>query len=322
MDVIHTEEQTQSQNTTNTSVDQECYSTCGVCSCVINMSEHTTYVSHTIFDDNINSVVKHTYCSVCINSSTKAKLETNAVSLRCFNFKCEHIFPKNEIIKCLDCVTSKRFNELIEIKEMQEIASSLIDFQVCPFCKIFGCVINNATKSCKCNKCLKSWCTGCKMEAHDGYKCWVFPLGTSEETIAAKITYVVSTYSQFNCPACSTIIEKTDGCNHMTCTTCTAESCYECDKLYIKKDTWGEIALVKNCECGTIATSYIEHNKKIKMNKKKVINMCKEISAKNDKRTKKIIKNTLKQHDYELSKRWFPNLSIKRLKQFFNMQSI
>eukprot|EP00013_Stygamoeba_regulata_P013022 CAMPEP_0177680958 /NCGR_PEP_ID=MMETSP0447-20121125/30451_1 /TAXON_ID=0 /ORGANISM="Stygamoeba regulata, Strain BSH-02190019" /LENGTH=542 /DNA_ID=CAMNT_0019190325 /DNA_START=98 /DNA_END=1723 /DNA_ORIENTATION=+ len=106
------------------------------------------------------------------------------------------------------------------------------------FCPRNGC--NNAvevlvdTASCQtvvCDACFLQFCTECNQpwsENHRGITCQQY-----QDQVLARIdpTFGQLAKSTRRCPDCGVFLERTEGCNHMTCT-CGAQFCYVCLQNY------------------------------------------------------------------------------------------
>lgn len=106
------------------------------------------------------------------------------------------------------------------------------------FCPRNGC--GNAvevlveTASCQtvvCDACALQFCTECNQpwsETHRGITCQQY-----QDQVLAHIdpTFGQLTKSTRRCPDCGVFLERTEGCNHMTCT-CGAQFCYMCLQNY------------------------------------------------------------------------------------------
>ncbi|KAL8366504.1 hypothetical protein RB595_005004 [Gaeumannomyces hyphopodioides] len=76
-----------------------------------------------------------------------------------------------------------------------------------------------------CPACIESTCTACHGNAHQGYTCAEFrDLGAGGHGALARAKAKLGIR---DCPRCKTPIEKTEGCNHMTCP-CGAHICWKC----------------------------------------------------------------------------------------------
>ena len=278
-------------NTTNNKVCMICYDT---------IPENFMCFSHIATSDDIDNIA-HTSCVECVNSFVKANLETYKVSSKCMHPNCNHDFGYNDIAKCLSSEIAPKFKELVEIKKIQDIANSKPRhrYQVCPFCKKYGCDIGVVTRNYKCENCLKHWCKDCRLESHSGNNCWVFPNDVDGQIVIDGVVHIMNTYLHFRCPGCLNHIEKTGGCNHMTCPKCNISSCYSCDQEYILHQTDSEtITFIPQCECNKDSALYVSSEEKLKMNKAKIIKICNRIKQKNCKRVRKIITNTMIEHGY------------------------
>lgn len=91
---------------------------------------------------------------------------------------------------------------------------------ICKACD-YPCKINNENKSYFCRYCNISYCNECDNHFHGKISCEF-------------ITKDFQLYKQYvnenakKCPKCNVVIEKNDGCNHMICTQCDCNFCWEC----------------------------------------------------------------------------------------------
>jgi len=81
-----------------------------------------------------------------------------------------------------------------------------------------------------CTSCLNSYCVRCQVDysIHEGLTCEAF------QTYIKNQTQDELWFKNFTkqCPRCKTKIEKTEGCNHVLCSLCFFEFCWECMEEY------------------------------------------------------------------------------------------
>jgi E3 ubiquitin-protein ligase RNF14 len=79
-----------------------------------------------------------------------------------------------------------------------------------------------------CESCSFAFCKTCSASWHGSYKrCKVErPAGEISAEEKASLDYIRKNTSE--CPTCVTGVQKSDGCNHMTCTNCRTHFCYLC----------------------------------------------------------------------------------------------
>ncbi len=84
-----------------------------------------------------------------------------------------------------------------------------------------------------CEPCEKLYCLKCNNPYHDGYTC--------DEQITPEMYETIKLIDEISkkCPACNSSIEKTDGCNHMTCK-CSQHFCWKCFKMFNQSIQWEE----------------------------------------------------------------------------------
>ncbi|PAA75038.1 hypothetical protein BOX15_Mlig029351g1 [Macrostomum lignano] len=84
----------------------------------------------------------------------------------------------------------------------------------------------------KCAQCDYVWCFDCHSPAHPGLSCRRFRSGVHLLEDWAKQLEQSGLRKARRCPKCKAMIEKNDGCNHMTCAHCEHEFCYLCSKRW------------------------------------------------------------------------------------------
>ncbi|KAI5797769.1 hypothetical protein EDC01DRAFT_613938 [Geopyxis carbonaria] len=74
-----------------------------------------------------------------------------------------------------------------------------------------------------CLECKKRTCRHCKLESHHGV--------CAEDKEGLRLKELAKTKGWKECPGCKSMVERTVGCLHMTCT-CTTQFCYSCGLVY------------------------------------------------------------------------------------------
>ena len=82
----------------------------------------------------------------------------------------------------------------------------------------------------RCLSCNRVTCRHCRNQAHSG-EC---PADVDTQRLRA----LAATRGWKPCPRCSKMVEKTSGCNHISCT-CGAQFCYRCGRNYPCSDCGG-----------------------------------------------------------------------------------
>ena len=204
---------------------------------------------------------QHFVCSDCLEGYINSQLLNDIGNNECmFNSsdKCEGIYNDAIIDKVIDKPeTKEKWNELITITNIFKIANICDNYQICPLCRKWGCIldttnadtingngiINNNTKlTIKCEQCHLSWCNTCKREAHGDDSCYKLKFKEDEtsekecEIIDKMIVDIISNTVTKKCSTCGCAYIKEEGCNLMTCHKCYGMTCYLCNsKIYYKE---------------------------------------------------------------------------------------
>ncbi|XP_059166161.1 E3 ubiquitin-protein ligase RNF14-like [Physella acuta] len=181
---------------------------------------------------------QHFFCTDCMREFCDLHVRDGTVeALKCPDIKCNTILPPSIVQAVLGPEAYNRWEELL----LQKTLDAMADTDYCPRCN--SLVIAEAEESlhlAHCTVCLFSFCTECRRCWHQGRPCTsdeeqlraieeqVNRKGLSaaehekfvemkrklQEEIDNKI--FVKAKTQF-CPSCKIAIEKTAGCNKMTC---------------------------------------------------------------------------------------------------------
>ncbi|KAI0873145.1 hypothetical protein GGS24DRAFT_490992 [Hypoxylon argillaceum] len=161
----------------------------------------------------------HTYCLDCFeNLCLSAPTKESAVKIRCVgdSARCDAVLDLPQLQEHL---SSTAFEELLE-KSFASYARLHPD--ILKYCPSPGCDYvyraNGPVKTQTCRGCLVPVCTSCHA-LHDGLSCAEYKDKLKRE-MGIK-----------DCPKCKTPLEKTEGCNHMTCR-CGAHICWVCLEIF------------------------------------------------------------------------------------------
>ncbi len=177
-------------------------------------------------EDAYRTPCGHLYCGSCFASQCSSAGEGD-LPVRCFgdSGNCSQVLGIQEIKNALP---SEAFEQLLEDSFTTHVRTNPKTFQYCPTpdCQHVYRISPDGGVISTCPACLTPICTTCQITAHDGMTCEAYQrLGTEgdEEFRTWKRENDVK-----DCPVCAVPIEKSYGCNHMTCRNCRAHICWVC----------------------------------------------------------------------------------------------
>ncbi|XP_059638902.1 E3 ubiquitin-protein ligase RSL1-like [Cornus florida] len=172
----------------------------------------------------------HPFCTDCMIKYIQAKVEDNiAADVPCPALDCEQLLDP---LSCRPVVLAKLFDKWCD----KLCDSTVLGFERCycpnPNCSVL--VVNecggSVTKS-VCPNCKRMFCFHCKLPWHFGYRCE--ESGERRDANDIQFEGLLRSCYWKRCPQCGRCIERTEGCNNITCR-CGTEFCYKCG---VKNDT-------------------------------------------------------------------------------------
>jgi E3 ubiquitin-protein ligase RNF14 len=232
------------------------------------------------------SICKHVFCKPCLLDYFSFLIEQGSVDLLCCpDQECKKLAVKNTISNgkhhfCLDdlkeLLTQEQFDRYQKLFVMQSIQSRP-DVCYCPrnLCQYPNIkspddklIICTECQFAFCWMCLRSWhgvAQACRLGNLE--KLAVEYMGADQETKAYLemkytkkiIEKVVKEFeeNQLNkeyianhttsCPVCTTSIEKSYGCNHMTCSQCSTHFCFLCGCFLLASSAYDHFSGQNSC---------------------------------------------------------------------------
>ncbi|EDR14433.1 uncharacterized protein LACBIDRAFT_304976 [Laccaria bicolor S238N-H82] len=165
----------------------------------------------------------HTYCTTCLRHYLTSAPDTKKFPLVCMGNEATCDTPISiPIIKKF--LTEQRFNNLIEVAFLSYLDQHPQEFGYCTTPDCSQIYQSNSTKTVlQCPSCFSTICPSCHVEAHKGMTCDERKLHEQERLTKEW----AATNGVKKCPTCSGWLEKTEGCNHMSCK-CGAHICWRC----------------------------------------------------------------------------------------------
>ncbi|RFU27734.1 hypothetical protein B7463_g8590, partial [Scytalidium lignicola] len=181
-------------------------------------------------ENPIQTSCKHTYCLECFEGFCKS---AGSTSKEKFQIKCEGdqgtcttVFSLSEL---KDHLSSSIFEVVLKSSFEEYIQRHPDAFRYCPTpdCGyIYRCITSPSKKAAHtCPNCFEPICTSCHA-IHGDYTCAQYKDGYEALKKLKKELNIK------DCPRCTTPMEKTEVCNHMTCGGCKAHICWVCMKVF------------------------------------------------------------------------------------------
>ncbi|KAF6720213.1 E3 ubiquitin-protein ligase RNF14 [Oryzias melastigma] len=206
---------------------------------------------------------QHVYCNACMTEYFQIQIrDGNVQCLNCPEPKCTSIATPLQVKQLVDEELFARYDRLL----LQSTLDLMADVVYCPrqFCGTAVMVEPDTTMGI-CSACQHAFCTMCKLAYHGVSHCKI----PAEELRNLKDEYLSATpegkkfmekrfgkrviqkavEESFSrdwltenckcCPKCGTNIQKVDGCNKMTCTSCKQYFCWLCLGVLSKVNPYG-----------------------------------------------------------------------------------
>lgn len=207
-------------------------------------------LSHRLSVEQTAETAAH-FCPVCLESKTTIPLPCCALPV-CED--CLKLYVSSQVrmaksyVSCPspDCTGYLEEGLLLSVLTNEEVARyryflelSQLDSSTkpCPQCSRFTSLKTQApTRSehkykIQCESCQFLWCFKCHAPWHNGLKCREYRKGDKLLRTWASVIEHGQRNAQ-KCPQCKIHIQRTEGCDHMTCTQCNTNFCYRCGERY------------------------------------------------------------------------------------------
>ncbi|OMJ93240.1 hypothetical protein SteCoe_3818 [Stentor coeruleus] len=167
------------------------------------------------------------YHADCINKYLTNEVDGQNVPIKCPS--CQVYLLESDILERLDENYRKKYYQA----SVKIVATMNPEIYSC--CPTPGCSYAFETSgftSFTCPCCKKYYCLRCRVEYHSEYTCDEYHRYFLNKTLDEQEFYKTVLGKKFKeCPSCHFWVERTVGCNHMTCR-CKYEFCYNCGKKY------------------------------------------------------------------------------------------
>ncbi|KAF8837426.1 hypothetical protein BDN67DRAFT_203388 [Paxillus ammoniavirescens] len=165
----------------------------------------------------------HKWCRTCLAGYLTSSVDTKMFPLRCLGNEatCTRSIPLSLARKLLP---AGDFNAVVEAAFWSYAHNRPDEFHHCPTpncTQVYRSAPANAVLQCP--SCLVRICPACHIESHDGLTC--DERDVAEDGLFKEWT---SSHDVKSCPGCKVPIERSEGCNHMTCIRCQTHICWEC----------------------------------------------------------------------------------------------
>eukprot|EP00731_Ephydatia_muelleri_P022786 Em0015g369a len=174
-------------------------------------------------------------CVDCMTAMACLAVTEGKVHITCPNTKCDKALTDREIVRFIgnDADLKNRYDRF-RLDYVQDGNK-----KTCPRC----CLITEhrlprkfrlkeSDVKLKCTSCDLEWCFKCHAPWHEGMTCKAFKTGEQQfhEWTEGRVRLVPNCQK---CPICTVFIERSTGCNHMTCKRCGTEFCYLCGEMFV-----------------------------------------------------------------------------------------
>jgi len=177
---------------------------------------------------------EHSACKECLLSYLATNLKNvESYPRTCFHMNCNGLLHYADVYHILEP------SMLREYDRMQALAALPPEDRVtCPVCFTISAMGSTARLRCANRRCNREFCSKCQVIWHRNESCAQYQSRISDKNCAneEKFLLMIEKEKWMACPNCGAMIEKTEGCNHITHKACTGsptgrtDFCYCCSQ--------------------------------------------------------------------------------------------
>ncbi|XP_070589546.1 E3 ubiquitin-protein ligase RNF217 isoform X2 [Erythrolamprus reginae] len=186
---------------------------------------------------------KKPVCEACLKRYLSSQVQVGQADIPCPITECSEHLDETTILFNLP------HDDIIKYKYFLELGRIGSSTKPCPQCKHFttfkrkGHIPTPTNMESKykiqCPTCQLVWCFKCHSPWHEGVNCKEFKKGDKLlRHWASEIEH--GQRNAQKCPKCKIHIQRTEGCDHMTCSQCNTNFCYRCGERYRQLRFFGD----------------------------------------------------------------------------------
>ncbi|XP_061602810.1 probable E3 ubiquitin-protein ligase RNF217 [Cololabis saira] len=170
-------------------------------------------------------------CDECVKLYVSSQVRVGKALINCPIPECSGTLEEGLVISHLSNEEVAKYHYFLELSQLDSSTKP------CPQCSKFTSLKNpNLNRSehkykIQCSNCQFVWCFKCHAPWHNGLKCRDYRKGDKLLRTWASVIEHGQRNAQ-KCPQCKIHIQRTEGCDHMTCTQCNTNFCYRCGERY------------------------------------------------------------------------------------------
>ncbi|KAM9339167.1 E3 ubiquitin-protein ligase RNF217 [Symphorus nematophorus] len=170
-------------------------------------------------------------CDECLKLYVSSQVRIAKPYISCPIPECSGYLEEGVVISHLASEDVAKYRYFLELSQLDSSTKP------CPQCSHFTSLKeHNPNRSehkykIQCSNCQFVWCFKCHAPWHNGIKCRDYRKGDKLLRSWASVIEHGQRNAQ-KCPQCKIHIQRTEGCDHMTCTQCNTNFCYRCGERY------------------------------------------------------------------------------------------
>ncbi|XP_076873964.1 E3 ubiquitin-protein ligase RNF217 [Brachyhypopomus gauderio] len=177
---------------------------------------------------------KKAVCEECLKTYIASQVLVGQVDIACPITECSGYLEENVVVAHLTAEEVTKYKYFLEVSRLDSSTKP------CPQCSLFTSLKGRGLQApgkaehkykIHCTDCRFLWCFKCHAPWHDGLKCREYRKGDKLLRHWASVIEHGQRNAQ-KCPRCKIHIQRTEGCDHMTCTQCNTNFCYRCGEKY------------------------------------------------------------------------------------------
>ena len=176
-------------------------------------------------------------CKDCMLNIVQAKIGEGIVLIECPNPNCDAPIGRQEIMQYLSGEVKERFERMrLEIDGGG-------NKKACPNCcfitehelpRLKLKKLREEDVKIRCVRCDQEWCFNCHSPWHRDVSCKEFRRGNQLFQKWTKARNQRGIANCQKCPMCRVFIQRSTGCDHMTCNRCDTHFCYKCGGRFVE----------------------------------------------------------------------------------------